>query len=88
MARTDSAHTEKEKTMAQKKGDIEIGKRMVEELNRLFDTPKQAYTRMGCCKSVLYDWEKEGKTPGGLHLARLHYCGGDVIYVLTGKRSG
>ena len=73
--------------MAGKKGDIEIGKRMVEELHRIFDTPKQAYTRLGVSKSCFYDWESIGKTPSGLHLARLHYCGGDVIYVLTGKRS-
>ena len=73
--------------MAGKKGDIEIGKRMVEELHRIFDTPKQAYTSMMCNRRHLHEWGTSGKTPCGLYLARLHYCGGDVIYVLTGKRS-
>jgi hypothetical protein len=73
--------------MASKKGDIEIGKRMVEELHRIFDTQKQACTGMRCNRRSFYEWGTVGKTPCGLHLARLHYCGGDVIYVLTGKRS-
>lgn len=73
--------------MAGKKGDIEIGKRMVEELHRIFDTQKQASISMGCDRRHLYEWGTNGKTPGGLFLARLYYCGGDVIYVLTGKRS-
>ena len=73
--------------MSGKKGDIEIGKRMVEELHRIFDTKKQAYTRMGCNRRNLHEWGTAGTTPCGLHLARLQYCGGDVIYVFTGKRS-
>ena len=73
--------------MANKKGDIEIGKRMVEEIDRIFDTRKEAFTRMPCNKKVLYSWGNDGVTPHSIYLARLHYCGGDVIYVLTGKRS-
>lgn len=73
--------------MSNKKGDIFIGKRMVEEINRIFPTKKQACIGMGCDRRNFYEWETVGTTPNGLHLARLHYCGGDVIYVLTGRRT-
>lgn len=72
--------------MAKRKGDVAIGCRMAEELSRLFPTKKIAAERLGFeRKSVLF-WSC-GTTPSALALARLHYCGGDVIYVLTGKRS-
>lgn len=73
--------------MSNKKGDIFIGKRMVEEINRIFPTKKLACINMGCDRRSFYEWETVGATPSGLHLARLHYCGGDVIYVLTGRRT-
>ena len=71
--------------MAMQKGDIEIGHRMVDELVRLFGTKAEAVRRFPCERHCIDRWQ-DGGTPGGYMLARLHYCGGDVMYVLTGKR--
>lgn len=71
--------------MGKRKGDIEIGYRMVEELLRLFGTKAEAIRKLPCERHAIGYWE-EGQTPGGHMLARLHYCGGDVLYVLTGRR--
>ena len=77
----------KERKVGSKKGDIEIGKRMAEEVFRIFATQKQACESIGCRRQNIHHWGTAGTTPSGLHLARLHYCGGDVIYVLTGRRT-
>lgn len=71
--------------MTKQKGDIEIGRRMVEELVRIFGTQAQAICRFPCNRHSIDNW-RAGGTPGGYMLAKLHYCGGDVMYVLTGKR--
>jgi hypothetical protein len=71
--------------MPRHKGDIEIGHRMVDELVRIFGTKANAIRRLPCERHCLDHW-KEGGTPGGYMLARLHYSGGDVMYVLTGVR--
>ena len=71
--------------MAKRQGDIGIGQRMAEECNRVFATQSIAAKRLGFEKKSIQYW-KSGSTPSGLALARLHYCGGDVIYVLTGQR--
>lgn len=73
--------------MAKHKGDIEIGHRMVEELIRLFGTQANA-KRLFPCDKHNFEWWNNGGTPGGYMLARLHSHGGDVMYVLTGKRGG
>lgn len=67
------------------KGDVEIGRRMVQELVRLFGTKAEAVRRFQCERHSVDRWQ-DGGTPGGYMLARLYYCGGDVMYVLTGKR--
>lgn len=67
------------------KGDIEIGHRMVGELVRLFGTQKKAVQQFPCDRHTMDYWVNGG-TPGGYFLAKLHYCGGDVMYVLTGER--
>ena len=71
--------------MAKHKGNIEIGFRMCEELYRIFGKQANAVRRFGVARDQIRVW-KNGGTPGGYYLAKLHYCGGDVIYVLTGKR--
>ena len=67
------------------KGDIEIGRRMMEELVRLYGKKAKIVRQFHCGHNTLYCWDY-GATPGGFELAKLHYAGGDVIYVLTGKR--
>ena len=71
--------------MARQKGDIEIWHRMVDELVRLFGTKAEAIRQFRCERHSVDNWQNGG-TPGGYALAKLHYLGGDVLYVLTGKR--
>ena len=71
--------------MAKHKGDIEIGRRMEEEVYRVFGSHSNAISCLECGKNALSEW-RNGGTPGGHMLAMLHYFGGDVIYVLTGKK--
>lgn len=71
--------------MAIQKGDIEIGHRMVDELVRLFGTKAEAVRRFQCERNCIDHWQ-DGGTPGGYMLQKLHFHGGDVLYVLTGKR--
>lgn len=73
--------------MCKQKGDIAIGHRMIDELVRLFGTQAEAIRSFPCNKHSVDNW-RDGGTPGGYMLAKLHYCGGDVLYVLTGKRGG
>lgn len=67
--------------------DIEIGQRAAAEALRLYKMPAEAARRLRIGKTTFYSW-KDGTAPGALHLAKLHYAGADVIYILTGKRSG
>ena len=55
--------------------DIDIGIRMAEE----------AENKKGFDRRLLWHW-RNGRSPSAIWLARLHFCGGDVIYVLTGRR--
>ena len=66
--------------------DIRIGWRAAEEADRLFPTRKAAAKAMGKERKLVWDWEY-GNSPSALLLARLHYHGADVIYILTGRRS-
>ena len=71
--------------MAKYKGAPEIGYRMAEELVRLFGSPTEAVRQFKCARNCVYEWST-GVVPGGYALAKLHNCGGDVLYVLTGKK--
>lgn len=73
--------------MSKEKGDIRIGQRAFEEIHRLFPSIGTAVTRSRCSKQAIYAW-RDGSIPDGINLARLHYAGADVIYILTGKRTG
>ena len=69
--------------MGNHKGDITIGQRMAEEVERICkETRIKPSINFG--RKAMYEW-RNGKTPGGFYLARLHSLGGDVIYVLTGR---
>lgn len=73
--------------MGQKKGDIDIGIRAAEEVRRIFPTVAEATRRMGVGRKIVYSWGQGGNVPGGFYLAKLHYAGADVIYILTGQRT-
>lgn len=73
--------------MSKHKGDIEIGVRAAEEAIRCCKTGKVAAERLGFERKIIHSWHTGG-TPGGLALARLHCLGADVLYILTGERTG
>jgi hypothetical protein len=66
--------------------EITIGYRAYEEVTRLFSKHVDARLALGMkSQQLLYDW-MEGVSPSAKYLQRLHYCGADVIYILTGMR--
>lgn len=71
-----------------RKADIAIGQRFVEELYRMFPehSDRKIAVRMGCSRSTIQEW-RVGKSPGALYLRRFLELGGDVDYVLTGRRN-
>lgn len=69
------------------RAQIEIGKRAFEEVDRIFPTLMVAKNMLGMkSRQLLYDW-MYGCAPSAKYLQRLHYCGADVVYILTGMRS-
>lgn len=71
--------------MPKVKADIFIGKRMREEVDRLFPSLTFAAKALRCDRRIFSYWTN-GQTPDTRQLAKIHYLGGDVIYILTGKR--
>lgn len=73
--------------MPQTKAQIEIGQRAFEEILRIFEKIKDAERFLGIKgHGLIYDW-MNGVAPSAKYLQRLHYCGADVIYILTGVRN-
>lgn len=65
---------------------IEIGKRAYEEVCNIFEKISDAKIFLGMkSNQLIYDW-MNGVAPSAKYLQRLHYCGADVIYILTGVR--
>lgn len=72
--------------MAMVRAQIEIGKRAYEEILRIFPKITTARKAIGSSNyRILYDWMR-GVATSAKYLQRLHYCGADVIYILTGVR--
>lgn len=72
--------------MAMVRAQIEIGKRAFDEIMRIFPTIEAAKKAIGTkSRRLIYDW-MDGGAPSAKYLQRLHYCGADVIYILTGVR--
>lgn len=70
------------------RAQIEIGKRAYEEVHRIFGKSVDARVALGMkSKHLLYDWA-QGFAPSAKYLQRLHFVGADVIYILTGIRTG
>lgn len=68
------------------RAQIEIGQRAFEEVLRIFEKLDDAKFFLGMTSNqLLYDW-MSGSSPSARYLQRLHYCGADVIYILTGVR--
>lgn len=75
--------------MRQKKLDIEVGFRAYEEFRRVAGRRGMVKLaqRLGFGRKTAIAW-KHGICPSVLYLAKLHYAGADVIYILTGRRNG
>ena len=66
------------------RAQIDIGRRAFEEVLRIFNNLVDARKALGMSsRQLLYDWEA-GCAPSARYMQRLHYCGADVIYILTG----
>ena len=72
--------------MPKVKGDSSIGKRMREEVDRIFPSLTVAASALNCDRKCFTYWS-HGLTPETMKLAKIHYYGGDVLYILTGKKS-
>ncbi len=68
------------------KADIEIGVRAAEEADRIFTTRREAAKALQRERKQVWLWEN-GCAPSAGALAKLHYAGADVIYILTGRRT-
>ena len=69
------------------KAPLEIGYRMIEELYRLYpDKSDKWLARKLCVSPTMISAWKRGVTPSANYLAALLYMGGDVIWILTGRR--
>ena len=72
--------------MPRTKDQVKIGYRTFEEVLRVFEKIKDAELLLGIkSHGLVYDW-MNGVAPSAKYLQRLHYCGADVIYILTGVR--
>lgn len=69
------------------RSDPEIGKRAYLEVYRLFTTQVVAGKKIGTDRSIISNWSK-GHAPSAFSLQQLAKCGADVVYILTGERSG
>lgn len=71
-----------------RKSDINIGIRAYEEVFRLFpsDSTISICRRLGCGRKLFYGW-RNGCAPSAMFLAQLLELGGDVQYILTGRRT-
>lgn len=70
-----------------RKADPNIGYRTVEEIDRIFPNRKTAEQALNICNPAIRTWS-EGNAPSTCYLQALLAHGADVLYILTGKRSG
>lgn len=74
--------------MARRKTDVRIGYRAAAEAMRLSGySAATAALLLGAERKIVYIWA-DGCAPTAIYLQRLHEMGADVIYILTGRRSG
>ena len=65
-----------------------IGKRLREERERLGLSQPAFAAVAGTTKQTLFSWETGKTAPDGFQLAALAASGADVLYILTGVRTG
>ena len=65
-----------------------IGKRLREERERLGMSQPAFAAVADTTKQTLFSWETGKTAPDGFQLAALATAGADVLYILTGQRTG
>lgn len=60
--------------------------RLLEEINRLDISDAELSRKLGCSRTAINQWISGHTIPYAYYLAKLHYLGCDVIYILTGDR--
>ena len=74
------------------KTDRQIGPRAAKEIRRMCKETGVSITeemqRLGACRLNLYAYEHGKQDPCADTLRDMWLCGYDVIYILTGERSG
>ena len=65
-----------------------IGKRLREERERLGLSQPAFAAVAGTTKQTLFSWETGKTAPDGFQLEALATAGADVLYILTGQRTG
>ncbi|SFU85657.1 Helix-turn-helix domain-containing protein [Paenacidovorax caeni] len=65
-----------------------IGERLREERERLGLSQPKFAELAGTTKQTLFSWESGRTAPDGFQMAAFSAAGVDVLYVLTGERSG
>ena len=65
-----------------------IGVRLAEERRRLGYSQTRFAALGGAAKRTMIDWEKDLSSPNAQFLSSIAATGADVLYILTGQRSG
>lgn len=66
---------------------MSVGRRLVEERERLGMTQGAFFAACGVSKAAQYNFESDINLPGGAYLIAAAALGVDIAYVLTGQRS-
>lgn len=66
--------------------DIGMRQRAAEEIRKLGANPYQIARAIGCDRSLVRYWLSEAGVPSHVYLKRIHECGGDALYIITGER--
>jgi transcriptional regulator with XRE-family HTH domain len=65
---------------------FDLGQRLSQERRKLGLSQKQLASAFGVDKSSVYSYEKGRRQPTAAHLMSMHELGGDVYFILTGRR--
>lgn len=66
---------------------MSVGRRLVEERERLGMSQAAFFTACGVSKKAQFNFENDHNIPGGAYLIAAAALGVDVAYVLTGQRN-
>ena len=67
---------------------MSVGRRLVEERERLGMSQTAFFTACEVSKKAQFNFENDHNIPGGAYLIAAAALGADVLYILTGQRTG